>query len=143
MSFKAFAKINLFNMHVHVHTYIHPLGLCGAKHYQQGENREKRRLNNINSAFECLKKVIPTFPFEKRLTKIDTLRLAISYIQMLEAILKSEQHPEIFIGQLLDGRITSEWYTHGKEIGFICMVICHIAFCSMSCVAQIKQLPGN
>ena len=131
MSFAVFFPFFL-TICLDVLTYILPLGLCGAKHYQQGDNREKRRLNNINSAFECLKKVIPTFPFEKRLTKIDTLRLAISYIQMLEAILKSEQHPELFIGQLLDGKITSEWYTHGKimKCFFFYRLVYHRTLCS-------------
>uniref|UniRef100_A0A1I8JP64 BHLH domain-containing protein n=1 Tax=Macrostomum lignano TaxID=282301 RepID=A0A1I8JP64_9PLAT len=38
---------------------------------------------SINSAFEELRSHIPTFPYERRLSKIDTLRLAIGYIAFL------------------------------------------------------------
>uniref|UniRef100_A0A8C7CXF5 Si:dkey-34f9.3 n=1 Tax=Oncorhynchus kisutch TaxID=8019 RepID=A0A8C7CXF5_ONCKI len=42
--------------------------------------RERKRMLSINSAFEELRCHVPTFPYEKRLSKIDTLRLAIAYI---------------------------------------------------------------
>ena len=54
-------------------------------------NRERKRMQSINSAFEQLRAHVPTFPFEKRLSKIDTLRLAISYIQLLQEALRSDQ----------------------------------------------------
>uniref|UniRef100_A0A3B5AVL0 Si:dkey-34f9.3 n=1 Tax=Stegastes partitus TaxID=144197 RepID=A0A3B5AVL0_9TELE len=43
--------------------------------------RERKRMLSINSAFEELRCHVPTFPYEKRLSKIDTLRLAIAYIK--------------------------------------------------------------
>uniref|UniRef100_A0AC34REV6 BHLH domain-containing protein n=1 Tax=Panagrolaimus sp. JU765 TaxID=591449 RepID=A0AC34REV6_9BILA len=55
--------------------------------------RERRRMCGINEAFLELKDRIPTFPFEKRLSKIDTLNLAIAYINMLEEILETDAHP--------------------------------------------------
>ena len=45
--------------------------------------RERKRMCSINSAFEELRNHIPTFPYEKRLSKIDTLRLAIAYLAFL------------------------------------------------------------
>ncbi|KAA0201585.1 hypothetical protein HAZT_HAZT005932 [Hyalella azteca] len=48
--------------------------------------RERRRMANINDAFEGLREHIPTMPYEKRLSKVDTLRLAISYIQHLSGL---------------------------------------------------------
>uniref|UniRef100_A0A8C8VHK9 BHLH domain-containing protein n=1 Tax=Pelusios castaneus TaxID=367368 RepID=A0A8C8VHK9_9SAUR len=42
--------------------------------------RERKRMLSINSAFDELRCHVPTFPYEKRLSKIDTLRLAIAYI---------------------------------------------------------------
>lgn len=51
--------------------------------------RERKRLmrsapnGSINSAFDELRVHVPTFPYEKRLSKIDTLRLAIAYIALL------------------------------------------------------------
>ncbi|KAI6171304.1 BHLH domain-containing protein [Aphelenchoides bicaudatus] len=49
--------------------------------------RERRRMCGINVAFIELRNIIPTFPYEKRLSKIDTLNLAIAYIKMLEELL--------------------------------------------------------
>lgn len=78
------------------------------------DSREKKRLSNINGAFERLKEVIPTFPFEKRLTKIETLKLAISYIGMLRDIMKSNQTPDDFIALVLKGDTrAATWYSQG------------------------------
>ena len=41
--------------------------------------RERKRMLSINSAFEVLRNHVPTFPYEKRVSKIDTLRLAIGF----------------------------------------------------------------
>lgn len=42
--------------------------------------------SSINSAFDELRVHVPTFPYEKRLSKIDTLRLAIAYISLLREV---------------------------------------------------------
>jgi transcription factor 1a len=42
--------------------------------------RERKRMQSINDAFEGLRHHIPTLPYEKRLSKVDTLRLTIGYI---------------------------------------------------------------
>ena len=39
--------------------------------------RERKRMQSINDAFEGLRQHIPTLPYEKRLSKVDTLRLTI------------------------------------------------------------------
>ncbi|CAH8833564.1 unnamed protein product [Trichobilharzia szidati] len=49
--------------------------------------RERRRMFSINSAFEALRACLPTFPYEKRISKIDTLRLAIAYLALLKDLL--------------------------------------------------------
>jgi len=49
--------------------------------------RERRRMCSINVAFVELRRYIPTFPYEKRLSKIDTLNLAIAYIYLFEDLL--------------------------------------------------------
>ncbi|XGW33204.1 hypothetical protein V3C99_017573 [Haemonchus contortus] len=59
--------------------------------------RERKRMCSINVAFIELRNYIPTFPFEKRLSKIDTLNLAIAYINMLEDILRSPMDPHRYI----------------------------------------------
>lgn len=45
---------------------------------------------NLNEAFDCLRQRIPTFAYEKRLSRIETLRLAISYISFMASILNGE-----------------------------------------------------
>ncbi|XP_062337624.1 pancreas transcription factor 1 subunit alpha [Osmerus eperlanus] len=52
--------------------------------------RERRRMQSINDAFEGLRSHIPTLPYEKRLSKVDTLRLAIGYINFLAELVQSD-----------------------------------------------------
>jgi hypothetical protein len=51
--------------------------------------RERKRMQSINDAFEGLRTHIPVHPYEKRLSKVDTLRLAIDYISFLNRLLSS------------------------------------------------------
>ncbi|XP_064614428.1 helix-loop-helix protein 13-like [Liolophura sinensis] len=74
--------------------------------------RERKRMMSINTAFEELRCHVPTFPYEKRLSKIDTLRLAIAYIALLRDILLSGRDPLEFVEtSLREGKKTSEEYT--------------------------------
>ncbi|CAI2724815.1 unnamed protein product [Schistosoma spindalis] len=67
--------------------------------------RERRRMFSINSAFEALRSCLPTFPYERRISKIDTLRLAIAYLSLLKDLLANMEimNPEQNIerGQLV------------------------------------------
>ena len=45
--------------------------------------RERDRTQSVNSAFSSLRDLIPTEPLDRKLSKIETLRLATSYIQHL------------------------------------------------------------
>lgn len=80
--------------------------------------RERRRMLSINSAFEHLRQHVPTFPYEKRLSKIDTLRLAIAYISLLQELLNTELEPISYIERCLTGEIndrnSDDWNTSGK-----------------------------
>ncbi|XP_056420165.1 T-cell acute lymphocytic leukemia protein 2 [Hyla sarda] len=49
--------------------------------------RERWRQQNVNSAFAELRKLIPTHPPDKKLSKNETLRLAMKYINFLINIL--------------------------------------------------------
>ncbi|KAK2709312.1 hypothetical protein QYM36_013098 [Artemia franciscana] len=65
------------------------------RHQRHAANlRERRRMQSINDAFEGLRTHIPTLPYEKRLSKVDTLRLAIGYINFLADLLSSDRHPQ-------------------------------------------------
>lgn len=80
--------------------------------------RERKRMLSINSAFDELRCHVPTFPFEKRLSKIDTLRLAIAYIALLREILNSDYDPLTHIEKCLKGELkgehAGEWNTSGE-----------------------------
>ena len=56
--------------------------------------RERKRMQSINDAFEGLRTHIPVHPYEKRLSKVDTLRLAIDYIAFLNHLLSSTSQPD-------------------------------------------------
>ncbi|RLV92725.1 hypothetical protein DV515_00013676 [Chloebia gouldiae] len=72
--------------------------------------RERRRMLSINAAFEELRGRVPTFPYERRLSKIDTLRLAIAYIALLGDILLSGCHPKAYVEQCLrSGARSPQW----------------------------------
>ncbi|EFO82414.1 hypothetical protein GCK72_024220 [Caenorhabditis remanei] len=58
---------------------------------QTASVRERKRMCSINVAFIELRNYIPTFPYEKRLSKIDTLNLAIAYINMLDDVLRTPE----------------------------------------------------
>lgn len=49
--------------------------------------RERRRMFNLNEAFDKLRRKVPTFAYEKRLSRIETLRLAITYISFMNELL--------------------------------------------------------
>ncbi|RXM33184.1 Helix-loop-helix protein 13 [Acipenser ruthenus] len=63
--------------------------------------RERKRMLSINCAFEELRSYVPTFPYEKRLSKIDTLRLAIAYIALLREILLSGCDPKSYVDECM------------------------------------------
>lgn len=87
--------------------------------------RERKRVlrtapnGSINSAFDELRVHVPTFPYEKRLSKIDTLRLAIAYISLLREVLETEYDPLTYVEKCLRGEIKIDralWNTSGKGI---------------------------
>jgi len=49
--------------------------------------RERDRTFSVNSAFTTLRSLIPTEPADRKLSKIETIRLATSYIAHLQTVL--------------------------------------------------------
>lgn len=74
--------------------------------------------SSINSAFDELRGHVPTFPYEKRLSKIDTLRLAIAYIALLREVLSADCDPLTYVQRCLSGERqperAAEWNTSGQ-----------------------------
>ncbi|XP_055684386.1 twist-related protein 1 [Lutzomyia longipalpis] len=81
---------------------------------QQTNIRERKRMlrsapnGSINSAFDELRVHVPTFPYEKRLSKIDTLRLAIAYIALLREVLEADYDPLTYVEKCLRGEIKAD-----------------------------------
>lgn len=68
---------------------------CASQQAQQRQAanlRERRRMQSINEAFEGLRSHIPTLPYEKRLSKVDTLKLAIGYITFLGDMVRKDRN---------------------------------------------------
>lgn len=95
---------------------------------QHSGARERKRVlrsapnGSINSAFDELRVHVPTFPYEKRLSKIDTLRLAIAYISLLREVLETDYDPLTYVEKCLRGEIKidrSLWNTSGEWVGNI------------------------
>ncbi|XP_037691829.1 fer3-like protein [Choloepus didactylus] len=56
---------------------------------QAANIRERKRMFNLNEAFDQLRRKVPTFAYEKRLSRIETLRLAIVYISFMTELLET------------------------------------------------------
>ncbi|XP_057259205.1 neurogenin-3 [Pezoporus wallicus] len=58
----------------------------------KANDRERNRMHHLNSALDALRSVLPTFPDDAKLTKIETLRFAHNYIWALtQSLLLAEQ----------------------------------------------------
>ena len=65
--------------------------------------RERKRMLSLNDAFEELRQIVPTFAHEKKISRIDTLRLAIVYISFMADILAGKDENDIEIKSLKHG----------------------------------------
>ncbi|XP_067828426.1 neurogenin-3-like [Heptranchias perlo] len=54
----------------------------------KANDRERNRMHNLNDALDALRGVLPTFPDDAKLTKIETLRFAHNYIWALTETLR-------------------------------------------------------
>ncbi|XP_074065846.1 neurogenin-1 [Macrotis lagotis] len=54
----------------------------------KANDRERNRMHNLNAALDELRGVLPTFPDDTKLTKIETLRFAYNYIWALAETLR-------------------------------------------------------
>ena len=57
-------------------------------------SRERWRQQNVNGAFAELRKLVPTHPPDKKLSKNEILRLTIKYIQLLDGVLEYQKKQE-------------------------------------------------
>ena len=59
---------------------------------QRRNARERNRVKQVNCGFEMLRAHIPTAAKQKKMSKVDTLRHAVEYIQSLQMMLNDKHH---------------------------------------------------
>lgn len=83
-------EINDYNEHRLAKRKKRRTRLTGLSKQRQAANaRERSRTHSVNAAFSTLRVLIPTEPSDRKLSKIETLRLATSYISHLGTLLVS------------------------------------------------------
>ena len=98
------SNTNLYNLQHHQHHHHHQLHYAELPHVTPGlSKKERRRTENLNSAYNNLRDCLPNVPSDTKLTKIKTLKLATSYIDYLISILDSQDshlrefRPSLFV----------------------------------------------
>ncbi|XP_023689537.1 transcription factor atoh7 [Paramormyrops kingsleyae] len=69
--------------------------------------RERKRMLGLNSAFEQLRGVVPRWGQDKKLSKYETLQMALSYILALSRILtepRGRGAPQLRLGQHIENQ---------------------------------------
>ncbi|XP_053442277.1 neurogenin-3 [Nycticebus coucang] len=109
---------------------------------KKANDRERNRMHNLNSALDALRGVLPTFPDDAKLTKIETLRFAHNYIWALTQTLRIADHsfyglepPAPPYGELgsPDGGSAGDWgslYSPASQAG------------SLSPATSLEERPG-
>ncbi|KAM9197072.1 neurogenin-3 [Dugong dugon] len=109
---------------------------------KKANDRERNRMHNLNSALDALRGVLPTFPDDAKLTKIETLRFAHNYIWALTQTLRLADHSLYGLEQPAppcaelgspDGGSPGDW-------GSLYSPVSHAG--SLSPAASLEELPG-
>lgn len=80
----------------------------------KANDRERNRMHTLNEALERLRLVLPTFPEDTKLTKIETLRFAHNYIFALEQVLQTGGNINLDLEKLQSITLSGERFT--KEL---------------------------
>lgn len=80
----------------------------------KANDRERNRMHTLNEALERLRLVLPMFPEETKLTKIETLRFAHNYIFALEQVLEKDGDINLDLEKLQSITLSGEPFT--KEL---------------------------
>lgn len=74
---------------------LHPPSPSILRHRRDAANaRERRRMNGLNDAFERLREVVPNLNSDQKLSKIETLLIAQTYIQALARLIEAEDQKQ-------------------------------------------------
>lgn len=77
--------------------------------------RERIRVEAFNVAFSELRKLLPTLPPDKKLSKIEILRLAICYISYLNHVLELNWHKNVHLWNLTPSFMAVGWHCFSGE----------------------------
>ncbi|XP_014478755.1 PREDICTED: uncharacterized protein LOC106746558 isoform X1 [Dinoponera quadriceps] len=95
-------------------------------------SRERWRQQNVSGAFAELRKLVPTHPPDKKLSKNEILRMAIKYISLLSSVLEWQKSQDR--NGVQDVRIKCESHLSGQNSA---------AYHTKSTVAYLKQEKQN
>ena len=71
--------------------------------------RERQRMNNMNKAFDSLRSAVPNWSEEKKPSRMETLKLAITYIDYLTTLLQDTS----------DLKYAADTRSEGRDSGFV------------------------
>lgn len=71
-------------------------------------SRERWRQQNVAGAFAELRKLVPTHPPDKKLSKNEILRMAIKYIKFLQKVLDWQKQQEVANNNYPDSYVTKK-----------------------------------
>lgn len=90
--------------------------------------RERRRMFNLNAAFDRLRKKVPSFAYEKRLSRIETLKLAIMYIKFMDDLVNddayAEKYKQLTANTDMNGNNSSAFPSSGSYLSFYSSARC-------------------
>merc|ERR1711937_594303 len=70
---------------------LHPPSPSVLRHRRDAANaRERKRMNGLNDAFERLREVVPNLNSDQKMSKIETLLMAQTYIRALARLIEAE-----------------------------------------------------
>ncbi|MCI4376330.1 hypothetical protein PGIGA_G00187340 [Pangasianodon gigas] len=113
------------------------LSACGNRR-AKANDRERHRMHNLNSALDALRRVLPTFPDDAKLTKIETLRFAHNYIWALTETLRITEH----VGHTPSLDINDEHPHASGSVALHCSSVSSSSVSSSSASSSSASRPG-
>ena len=112
--------------------------------------RERKRMFSMNDGFDELRKHLPRFSYENKLSRIETLRLAIIYIQYMTDIVKNNKNPsDASIRSLKHGWPTSKprfpqfpFYHHAHSAAQMYPAGCSLATATGQVIPDFEYFGG-
>ena len=93
-----------------------PRKLCNRRMYTN--SRERWRQQNVNGAFNDLRKILPTHPPDKKLSKCEILRCTIRYINILSKVIEFQEKEAMAQMNTCESSAPAEG-SHSKQFNFV------------------------